>query len=63
MHEICHVWAGAPSYFLELLNKLQQQIWRLLVIHLQPTLKEALAHCQNVASLILFYTSVDVHLN
>ena len=40
----CHIWAGAPSYYLELLDKLQKWICRtvgpLLVASLEP-----LAHC------------------
>ena len=53
--EYCfHVWAGAPSCYLELLDKPQKQICRtdgpLLTTSLEP-----LAHCQNVASLSLFY--------
>ena len=54
MHGICcHVWAGAPSCYLELLGKLQKLIWRTwysLVISLEP-----LDHHQNVTSLSLFY--------
>ena len=30
----CHVWAGAPSCYLELLNKLQKRIVGLFVLHL-----------------------------
>ena len=59
----CHVWAGAPSCYLELLDKLPKRICRTvgpsLAIYLEP-----LAHCRNVASLSLFYRYlVDVHLN
>ena len=50
----CHVWCGFPSCYLELLDKLQKQLCRTvgpsLVVSLEP-----LAHCHNVASLILFY--------
>ena len=50
----CHVWAGTPCCCLELLDKLQKQIcWTIgpsLAAFLEP-----LAHCQNVASLSLFY--------
>ena len=50
----CHVWAGAPSYYLELLDKLQKQICKAvgpsLVVSLKPS-----AHHQNVASLSLFH--------
>ena len=50
----CHVWAGARSCYLELLDKLQKRICRtggpLLAASLEP-----LAHRRNVASLSLFY--------
>ena len=50
----CHVWAGAPSWYLKLSDKLQKRICRtdgpLLAASLEP-----LAHCQNVARFSLFY--------
>ena len=49
----CDVWAGTPSCHLELLGKLQKQIYRTgpsFVASLEP-----LAHCQNLASLSLLY--------
>ena len=49
-----HVWAGAPSFYLELLDKLQKQTWRTVVPSLAPSL-EPLAHRRNVASLSFFY--------
>ena len=53
--EFCgHVWAGAPSCFLELLNKLQKQICRTTGLSLATSI-ETLAHCRNVASLHLSY--------
>ena len=53
--EYCyHVWAGAPSCYLELLDKLQKQICRTLDPSFAASL-EPLAHCRNVASLNLFY--------
>ena len=53
--EYCyHVWAGAPSCYLELLQKLQKLIWRTVGPSLAASL-EPLAHRQNVASLSLFY--------
>ena len=45
----CHVWARAPSCYLELLDKLQRQICRTAGPSLAPSL-EPLAHCRNVAS-------------
>ena len=50
----CHVWTGAPSCYLELLNKLQKRICRAVGASLAASL-EPLVHCQNVASLSLFY--------
>ena len=54
MEYCCHVRAGAPSCFLELLNKLQKQICRTVGPSLAASL-EPLAHRRNVASLSLFY--------
>ena len=52
--EYCfHVWAGAPSCYLELLDKLQRRICRTVGPSLAASL-EPLAHCQNVVSLSLF---------
>ena len=50
----CHVWAGAPSRYLELLDKLLERICRTVGPSLDGSL-EPLAHCGNVTSLILFY--------
>ena len=47
----CHIWAGAPSCYLELLDKLRK--WTFSPSF--STLYESLAHCWNVASLNLFY--------
>ena len=53
--EYCfHSWAGAPSCYLEFLDKLQKQICRTVAPSLTASL-EPLAHCRNVASLSLFY--------
>ena len=53
MEYCCHVWAGAPSCYLELLDKLQKQICRTVGPLFAASL-EPLAHCQNVVSLSLF---------
>ena len=50
----CHIWAVAPSRYLELLDKLQKQICRTIVSSFAACL-EPLAHCWNGASLSLFY--------
>ena len=63
MEYCCHVWAGAPSCYLELLVKLQKQICRTVVPSLATSL-EPLVHRGNTASLSLFYRNlVGVHLN
>ena len=50
----CHVWAGALSCYLELLDKLQKRICRTASPSLAASL-ERLTHRRNVASLSLFY--------
>ena len=60
--EYCYqVWAGVPSCYLELLDKLQKQMCWTVGPSLAASL-EPLAHRRNVASLSLFI-DVDVHLN
>ena len=54
MEYFCHVWAGAPSCYLELLDKLQKRICR-TVDPSFATAFEPLAHRRNIASLSLFY--------
>ena len=49
-----HVWAGAPSYYLELLDNLQKRICRTVGPALAVSL-EPLAHRRNVANLSLLY--------
>ena len=54
MEYCCHVWAGAPGCYLELLDKLQKQICRTVGLSLATSL-EPLAHHRNLASLSLSY--------
>ena len=54
MEYCCHVWAGAPSCYLELLDKLQKQICRTVGPSFAASL-EPLDHHRYVASLSLFY--------
>ena len=53
MEYCCHVWACAPSCYLDLLDKLQKRICRIVGPSLAASL-EPLAHRGNVASLSLF---------
>ena len=48
----CHVWADAPSCYLEFLDKIQQWICRTVGPSLAASL-EPLAHSRNVAGLCL----------
>ena len=50
----CHVWAGNPSCYLDLLDKLQKQICKTVGHSLAASL-EPLVQRQNLASLFLFY--------
>ena len=54
MEYCCHVWGGASSCYLELLDKLQNRICKTVGPSLATSL-EPLAHQRNVASLSLFY--------
>ena len=54
MEYCCHVWAVAPGCYLDLLDKLQKKICRTVGLSFAAFL-EPLAHCQDVASLSLFY--------
>ena len=56
MEYCCHVWAGAPSYYLELLDKLQKQICRTV----GPSLAASLEPLEVFS---IGITLVDVHLN
>ena len=53
MEYCCHVWAGAPSCYLELLDKLQKRICRTVGPSLAVSLAP-LTHHWNVVSLSLF---------
>ena len=50
----CHVWTGAPSCYLELLDKLQKRICRAVGPSTDTSL-EPLAYYRNIARLNLFY--------
>ena len=54
MEYCCHVWAGAPSCYVELLDKLLKRICRTVGPSLAASL-EPLAYRRNVASSSLFY--------
>ena len=54
MEYCCHVWAGVPSCYLALLDKLQKRIRRTVGPSLAASL-EPLAHRGNLATLSLFF--------
>ena len=62
MEYYCNVWAGAPSSYLESLNKLQKQICRKVGPSLNACF-EALAHLRNEASFSIDITLLDLHPN
>ena len=53
MEHCCHVWAGAPIFYSELLEKPQKRIFRAVGPSRASSLKNV-AHRQNVVSLSLF---------
>ena len=54
MEYFCYVWAGAPSCYLELLDKLQRKICSTVGPSLAASL-QSLAHHENVTSISYFY--------
>ena len=54
MEYCCHVWAGVPSCYLELLGKLEKQIYRTVGPSLATSFEPFPRH-RNVASSSLFY--------
>ena len=54
MEYCCHVWAGVPSCWVELLDKLHKRICRTVGPSFAASL-ELIVHRRNVASLSLFY--------
>ena len=50
----CHVWVGAPSYYLDMLDKLEKQVCRTVGLKLAASL-EPLGHCRNIAFLTFFF--------
>ena len=50
--ECCHVWVGAPNYYLDMLDKLQQ--WVSKTVGPSASL-QSLSHCRTVANLSLYY--------
>ena len=54
MEYCCHIWAGAPICYLELIDKMQKGICRTVYLSLATSL-EHLTYCGNVLSLSLFY--------
>ena len=62
MEYCCHVWVGAPSCYLELLDKLQKPKYRIVGPSLAASI-EPLAYRRNVASFSISITLVDVLQN
>ena len=54
MEYCCHLWAGAPSHLLNLLDRIQNRVVNMIGPRLAQTL-QPLSHRRDVASLCLFY--------
>ena len=54
MEYCCHVWTGAPSFYLDIFDELQKRICRTVDPSLAASL-EHLTHRRNIDSLHLFY--------
>ena len=54
MEYCCHGWVGVPSSDLKLLDNQQKLVWKTVGSSIPVSLKP-LAHCWNLAGLILFY--------
>ena len=62
MKYCCHAWTGVPSYYLELLDKLQKWICRIAGPSLATSLEPL--KCSHLKSfLFIGFTSTDVHLS
>ena len=57
----CHVWVGAPSGYLELLDKLQKRICRTVGPSLSASFGALTSKCSQLKSFILI-SLVDIHL-
>ena len=52
----CHVWTGGSKCYLDMLDKLQERIWRVLVLHLLFLLNYSLiAETQSVSVFCRYY--------
>ena len=59
----CQAWVGAPSYYLELLDKLKKRIYRTVGPLLAASLEPLAPRRLNVASFSIGISLVDVDLN
>ena len=57
----CHVWVGAPSCYLKLLDKLQKRICRTVGLSLSASLEPLTPKCSQLKSFIVV-SLVDIHL-
>ena len=61
MEYCCHVWAGAPSCYLELLDKLQKRTCRTVGPSFAASI-EPLPHRRNVACLCIFFRYYSISI-
>ena len=62
MEYFCHVWAGSPSRYLDMLDKLQKWICRTLGASFTSSLEPLALHQNATSFLSKVVTSIDVHL-
>ena len=62
MEYFCHVWAGTPSRYLDMLDKLQKRICRTVGASLASSLEPLALHQNATCFLSIVVTSIDVHL-
>ena len=62
MEYCCHVWTGAPSFYLELLDKLQNRICRIdCMIFLSPFLDVTMMYISTVSFLAQLDSGILCH--
>ena len=62
MEYFCHVWAGTPSRYLDMLDKLRKRIYGTLGASLTSSLEPLALHQNATSFLSIVVTSIDVHL-
>ena len=62
IEDYCYVWAGTPSRYLDMLDKVQKRICRTVGASLASSLEPMALHQNATSFLSIVVTSIDVHL-